>query len=345
MSKSKMALQGTDRLLLGIDLGTSRSVVCANNGQRAWVDSYVGYPKDFVARKVLGAPVLFGERALKNRLSVDLYRPLEHGVIREGSPKYEQAIQDLVRHLISLANPESDQPLYIAVGVPAESFKNNKLAIKRCIGDAAASLMVVSEPFAVAYGQDLLKDALIIDIGGGTIDFCIMHGAVPNEDDQRTLSTAGDYLDEKLLEALRERYPKSNITLNMARQFKEQFSFVGEMDDAAQVDIPVDGKATQHDIGKELRTTCESILPSVIETAAEMISRLDPEYQDPVRRNIVLAGGGSQIRGLAQYIEREMRVYGPCQVKCIEDVLYAGAEGCLALAKDMPHEYWEAMAA
>ncbi len=83
-----------------------------------------------------------------------------------------------------------------------------------------------------------------------------MHGAVPNEDDQRTLSTAGDYLDEKLLEALRERYPKSNITLNMARQFKEQFSFVGEMDDAAQVDIPVDGKATQHDIGKELRTTC-----------------------------------------------------------------------------------------
>jgi actin-related protein len=200
-------------------------------------------------------------------------------------------------------------------------------------------------PFAVAYGQDLLKDALIIDIGGGTIDFCIMHGAVPNEDDQRTLSTAGDYLDEKLLEALRERYPKSNITLNMARQFKEQFSFVGEMDDAAQVDIPVDGKATQHDIGKELRTTCESILPSVIETAAEMISRLDPEYQDPVRSNIVLAGGGSQIRGLAQYIEREMRAYGPCQVKCIEDVLYAGAEGCLALAKDMPHEYWEAMAA
>ena len=150
---------------------------------------------------------------------------------------------------------------------------------------------------------------------------------------------------EMLLEALKERYPKSNITLNMARQFKEQFSFVGDCDQAALVDIPVDGKATQHDIGNELRTTCESILPSLIETAAELISRLDPEYQGAVRRNIVLAGGGSQIRGLAQFIEREMGAFGPCQVKRIEDVLYAGAEGCLALAQDMPHEYWEAMAA
>jgi rod shape-determining protein MreB and related proteins len=341
MSKAKMGLQAADRLLLGIDLGTSRSAVCAGNGQRGCVDSYVGYPRDFVARKVLGAPVLFGEEALKNRLSLDLYRPLEHGVIREGSPKYEQAIQDLVRHLIALVNPDQGQALYVAVGVPAESFKNNKLAIKRCVGDAAASLMVVSEPFAVAYGKNLLKDALVIDIGGGTIDFCLMHGAMPEDEDQRTLPTAGDYLDQKLLEGIRERYPKSSLTLNMARQFKEQFSFVGEPDGAVHVDIPVEGKATRHDITAEMRLACESILPSVIETTAEMISKFDPEYQDAVRRNIVLAGGGSQIRRLAQYIEREMRAYGPCHVKCVDEVLYAGAEGCLALAKDMPVEYWE----
>jgi rod shape-determining protein MreB len=90
-----------------------------------------------------------------------------------------------------------------------------------------------------------------------------------------------------------------------------------------------------------MRAACESILPSVIETTAEMISKFDPEYQDAIRRNIVLAGGGSQIRGLAQYIEHEMKAYGPCGVTQVEDVLYAGAAGCLALAKDMPSEYWE----
>jgi rod shape-determining protein MreB and related proteins len=344
MSKAKTGSHSADRLLLGIDLGTSRSVVCASNGERAWVDSYVGYPKDFVARRVLGAPVLFGEAALANRQSLDLYRPLEHGVIREGSSRNEQAIADLARHLISLVNPEAGQPVSVAVGVPAESFKNNKLAIKRCIGDAADALMVVSEPFAVAYGKNLLKDALIIDIGGGTIDFCIMRGSMPGDDDQRTLATAGDYIDEKLLEALKERYPKSSVTLNMARRFKEQFSFVGEPEDTVLVDIPVDGKATKHDITDEIRAACESVLPSVVESAAEMISRSDPEFQDVVRRNIVLAGGGSQVRGLPEYLQRELGAYGPCRVRIVDDVLYAGAEGCLALATDMPAEYWKDVA-
>ena len=339
MSKAKM--ESANRLFLGIDLGTSRSVVCASNGCQAWVDSYVGYPKDFVARKVLGAPVVFGKNALDNRLSLELYRPLEHGVIREGSPRNEHAIHDLVQHLISLAKPEQGQPLYIAVGVPAECFKNNKIAIKRCVGDAATSIMVVSEPFAVAYGKDLLKDALVIDIGGGTIDFCIMHGALPEEDDQRTLLSAGDYLDEKLFDAIKERYPKSSITLNMSRQFKEQFSLVGDAKGTVQVEMPLDGKATQHDITNEMRVACESILSPIIETMAEMISRCDPEHQDAVRRNVVLAGGGSQIRGLAEYLQREMADYGPCHVKRLDEVLYAGAEGCLALARDMPTEYWE----
>ena len=98
MSKTKTGPQSDDRLLLGIDLGTSHSVVCASNGARARLDSYVGYPKDFVARKVIGEPALFGQDALKSRLSLDLHRPLEHGVIREGSPKDEQAIQECRRN-------------------------------------------------------------------------------------------------------------------------------------------------------------------------------------------------------------------------------------------------------
>jgi len=50
--------------------------------------------------------------------------------------------------------------------------------------------MVVSEPFAVAYGMNLLNNALVIDIGAGTTDFCIMHGTIPSEEDQKTILTA-----------------------------------------------------------------------------------------------------------------------------------------------------------
>lgn len=331
----------TDKLYIGIDLGTSRSAIAASNGKRAWIDSYVGWPKDFVARKALGAPVLFGEEALKHRLSLELNRPLEHGVIKEGTARDQEAIRELIGHMIGLVEPGDDQDLHAVVGVPAESFKTNKLAIKRCVGDAADAIMVVSEPFAVAYGKDLLDNALVIDIGAGTIDFCIMHGTVPGDDDQRTLLTAGDYLDRQLLDGLIERYPTASITLNMARQFKERLSFVGEPDGTVTADIPVNGKSTPHDITAEMRRACESILPGIVETAAEMIARFDPEYQDAVRRNIILAGGGSQIRGLARYLERELGAYGPCKVKAVDDPLFAGADGCLALARDMPPEYWE----
>lgn len=342
MTRKKTGLQSdAEKLFIGIDLGTSRSAISASNGQRAWIDSYVGWPKDFVARKLLGASVLFGEEALKNRLSLDLNRPLEHGVIKEGTAKDQEAIRALIGHMIGLVGAGEDQEIHAVVGVPAESFKTNKLAIKRCIGDSAQAMMVVSEPFSVAYGKDLLNNALVIDIGAGTIDFCIMHGTVPTDEDQRTLLTAGDYVDRQLHDALVERYPNASLNLNLARQFKERLSFVGEPEGPIQVDISINGKAVRHTITEEMRRACESILPSIIETTTEMIARFDPEYQNAVRLNIILAGGGSQIRGLAAYIEREMGAYGPCKVKCVDDPLFAGADGCLALARDMPPEFWE----
>ncbi len=46
------------------------------------VPTYVGYPKDNVSEELLGNQPLFGEMALKHRLSVELIRPLAHGVIQ-----------------------------------------------------------------------------------------------------------------------------------------------------------------------------------------------------------------------------------------------------------------------
>src|SRR5438128_812564 len=69
-------------LLLGIDLGTSRSSIVSMNGVRKTVESYVGFARDPVSRKMLKTDIIYGKSALDNRLAVDLYRPLEHGVIK-----------------------------------------------------------------------------------------------------------------------------------------------------------------------------------------------------------------------------------------------------------------------
>jgi rod shape-determining protein MreB len=336
--------QDEDVLHIGMDLGTSRSAVAASNGQRAWVESYVGWPRDFVSKKMLGERVLFGEEALENRTSLDMVRPLEQGVIRDGTARDEEAVRELIHHLVERAGAEKDDPVHAAVGVPAEALRVNKMAIRDAVREHADALMVVSEPFAVAYGLDALNNTLIIDIGAGTVDFCVMRGAMPAEEDQRSLTNAGDQIDRQLLELLEERYPEARFSDRAARRYKEQHGFIkknGRM--SVKVEVPVGGKVTSLTITDEVRQACSGILAPLVETAVDLIARYEPEFQEKVRQNIYLAGGGSQLVGLAEAVEEELSEYGPCTVKTVDDPLYAGANGALALAQDMPEEYWEDM--
>lgn len=337
MSSSKK----DNMLYVGIDLGTSRSVVSASNGNRKWVESYVGWPKDFVAKKMLGKRVLFGGEALEHRLSLTLSRPLQNGVIKEGTERDETAVRELIGHLIELAEAGAGDEICVAVGVPAEALKVNKLAIRNAVSGHAKKLMVVSEPFSVAYGLGALDNTMIIDIGAGTVDFCIMHGTVPLEVDQRSLLTAGDYVDDQLLRLLTEKHPEADFTLNMVRRFKEKHGFVGESKRRVKVEAPVDGKFTQFDITEEMRKACESPMPAIIETVIDLIASFDPEFQESVRNNIIIAGGGSQITNLDTYLTDAMKKFEPCKFTCIQDPLYAGADGGLQLATDMPEEFLE----
>jgi len=330
-------------LFVGIDLGTSRSSISSSNGKREWIESYVGWPKDFIAEQVVGKPVLFGDEALQHRLSLDLCRPLERGIIKEGIENSERAVKEIIGHLIDLAKSEPGIKIHAVVGVPSDSLKVNKLAIRRAVGDYVQALMVVTEPFAIAYGMNLLNNALVIDIGAGTADFCIMHGTIPSEEDQKTIFTAGDYIDEQLFNYLIEKYPNSRFNKNMLRQFKEKFSFVQSLNEDILVELPVNGKPVIHDIKNEIRRACESILPALVETTTEMIARFDPEFQMKIKNNIVMAGGGSLIRGITEYLQDALKEYGDCKVTRVKDPLFAGSDGALKLAIDMPARYWETL--
>jgi rod shape-determining protein MreB len=337
MSPSKKA----NMLYVGIDLGTSRSVVAASNGNRKWVESYVGWPKDFVAKKMLGKRVLFGSEALEHRLALDLTRPLRNGIITEGTERDEAAVHELIDHLIELSGAGPDEDICVAVGVPAEALKVNKIAIRNAVAQHAKKLMVVSEPFSVAYGIGTLDNALIIDIGAGTVDFCIMHGTVPTDEDQRSILMAGDYVDEQLLRLLTEKHPEADFSINTVRKFKEKHGFVGEPKRRVKIEAPVDGKFTEFDITNEMRRACESPMAAIVETVIDLIAGFDPDFQESVRGNIILAGGGSQLNGIDTFLTEATRDFGACSFSCITDPLYAGADGALQLAVDMPDEFLE----
>lgn len=343
MSKSNQTVN------VGIDLGTSRSSISASNAQRHVVESYVGWPLDMVARKVLKKNVLIGREALENRPMLDLHRPLEQGLIKDGSDKDAEAVRELLRHLLSLAGLDKDgrngHRVRAVVGVPAEALRVNKQHVRKALEDVVDSLMIVSEPFAVAYGLEALLHTMVLDIGAGTTDFCVMNGRLPTEDDQRTLTQAGDWVDEQLFRLVRERHPQASVSIHMVRGWKESSSFVGQAPAPVLVSVPVGGRPTQIDITQEMRQACEGLLPPLVESMLDLLSRVQPEYQEKVRNNIILSGGTGLIRGLGARLEKELGVVGGGKVTVVRDPIFVGSDGGLSIAQDAPDSDWERLGA
>ncbi len=64
-----------------------------------------------------------------------------------------------------------------------------------------------------------------------------------------------------------------------------------------------------------------------------------------MRNHELHAGGGSQIIGLDKAIERKLQQLGGGKVAKVTEPVYAGANGALSLAKDMPAEFWQQLIA
>ncbi len=340
-------------LHVGMDLGCYKTSIAATNGTREVVHSIVGWPKDPVSRKLLGKDIVFGNEAFQHRLALDSVRPFEKGALKYAADKdagipegrlarYKEAARELVKHCVSLARPPRGTLIYGVIGAPARASILNKQALMDAFKGTFEAVMIVSEPFAVAYGMNAFEDALVVDIGAGTTDLCRMHGAIPTEEDQITLGMAGDAVDQHAAELIRKSHPGAQFTINMIRDAKERLSFVNDINDKAVVTWPNEqGKPTKYDITAELKEACRTIVPGIVEGLRKLVSSFDAEFQRRMLQNVILAGGGSQIRGLDRLIEDDLQQYGGGRVTKVAEPVYAGANGALKLASDMPEDYWK----
>jgi rod shape-determining protein MreB len=298
----------SETIYLGIDLGTSRTSITTSNGVRETVWSYVGYPKDHVAKKKMGGrDIIYGKEAVDNRMSLNLLRPLAGGSIKakgsQDSSETKKAVRDLLEYVVSLAKAPAGSTIYSVIGAPAEASVEGKAAILEAASNCIDSVIVCSEPFAVAYGLD--------------------------------------FLDDTLATFIKETYPDAQFSINMVRAYKEKFSSVSTKMDEAQVTMPVAGKPTEFDITELVYKACYTIIPPTVEALQDLIATYDPEFQAKMRANILLGGGGSQIKGLGLAIEAALEEYGGGKVTTVEEAQYAGSNGALKIALDMPLEFWK----
>lgn len=340
-------------LYIGMDLGCYKTSIAATNGTREIVYSIVGWPKDAVSRKMLGRDIVFGSDAFRHRLALDTVRPFERGALkyidnaaagipREKLGRYKEAARELVKYIVSLCRPPKGSLVYGVIGSPARASILNKQALMDACKGTFDAVMIVSEPFAVAYGMNQFEDTLVVDIGAGTTDLCRMHGAIPADEDQITVAKAGDYIDDCAFKLIQEHHPTAQFTINMVREAKERLSFVNDVNDKAIVTWPdQQGRPTSYDITAELKEACRKIVPDIVEGLQRLVRTFDAEFQRRMLENVILAGGGSQIRGLDRLIEEDLQKYGGGKVTKVHEPDFAGANGALKLAADMPEEYWK----
>lgn len=338
--------------VIGVDLGTSKTAVVASNGRREMLPSIVGHPKDRVARSMLGKDVLFGQEVFENRLALHVVRPFEKGLLKYSNPQdsglsperleeHKKAAQLLVDRAVALVQPPPNARIRGVIGVPSRASLANQQMLLQAAESVFDSAIVVPEPFAVAYGVDRLQNTLVVDIGAGTIDICAMCGTFPLEEDQVTVPIGGDSVDEEFLRCLGELYPDAQLSINMARDIKERFGFVHGDHEKTIVVLPTGSSRREYDVTEPLKSACRVILEPLLDGMKKVIARVDPEFRSTIMKNILLSGGGSQLRGLDRAIESALGGAAEPVVSKVYDCMFAGAVGAFKLAMAMTNEQWE----
>jgi rod shape-determining protein MreB len=185
---------------------------------------------------------------------------------------------------------------------------------------------------------------MIVDVGAGTTDICHFYGAFPNPEDQLTLGYGGDHLDFDLRQAILDTYPEVQLSIAAARRIKERYGFVGTPTESISVQLPVRGSTPKtFDLTDILAHTCSRLAHQIVAGINELISKIDYERHENLLKGILLAGGGSQLRGLDKHIERELRHLGDVHVTRLYDSVFAGAQGALNLALRLPENCWESL--
>jgi len=340
---------------VGLDLGTFKTAITSSDGKRLVIPSVVGWPKTCVARSLHGRDLIFGEEALQNQSKLNVIRPFRRGALKyvdgadvglrpEDIAKHKEAALLLVQHVVSKLKVPSGRPTCSVIGVPSRATVLNKQVIINSAKRTLGAVMVVADPISIAYGIGQLSNALVVDIGAGTIDICPMYGPHPKDEDQITLPIGGNLVDDEFQRLVMQSQPHAELTLNQSRKIKEGFGFVCDGKERAIATVSIAGEPTQLDVTRQLKAACQTIVPGIAGALLELVGKFDRKLQKSLFNNILLGGGGGQLKGLDRQIVKALKPYGAATVTRVNDSVFAGATGSLKLATNMPAKYWQQIA-
>ncbi len=287
---------------IAIDLGTANTLVYVKNrGICLREPSVVAINKNTKEVQAVGseAKQMLG-RAPAN---IEAIRPMKDGVIA-----HFEVTQQMIKHFIQKVhnNRRTLVRPRVVIAAPSGITQVEKRAVRDSAESAGArEVFIVEEPMAAAIGVDLpIKEPtgnMIIDIGGGTTEVAIisMSGIVFS----KSVRVAGDEMDEAIVNFVKRKY---NLLIGerTAEEVKIKIGSAYPLDQRSTIEIK--GRDLVAGIPKtlvisdeEVREALQETFSTIVESVKISLERTPPELAaDIVDKGVVVAGGGSLIKGL-----------------------------------------------
>ncbi|MGQ9823685.1 MAG: rod shape-determining protein [Desulfotomaculales bacterium] len=294
---------------MGIDLGTANSLVYVKGK-----GIVLREPSVVAIEKEGGQVLAVGEEAKqmigRTPGNIIAIRPMKDGVIADFD-----VTQNMIKYFInrSLRNRTFLVRPRVVVSVPSGVTPVEERAVREAALQAGArEAYLVEEPMAAAIGAGLPVHEptgnMIVDIGGGTTEVAVISlgGIVTST----SIRIAGDEMDEAIIQHIKKAY-NLMIGERTAEEIKIEIGTAYPQEDLGFYDVR--GRDLITGLPKTVRVTAEEIyralsepVSAILEAIKNTLEQTPPELSaDIMDRGIVMAGGGSLLRGLDQLVSEQ----------------------------------------
>ncbi len=321
---------------IGVDLGTVNTLVYVQG--RGIV---INEPSLVAINKKTLQVLAIGREAKKmvgrTPSHIIAVKPLVDGVISDF-----EITEQMLRYFFQKIQGESffimPRPR-VVIGIPSGVTEVEKRAVEEAARNAGArEVMLIDEPMAAALGARLpVQEALgnmVVDIGGGTTEVAVISlgGIVA----VRSLRVAGEKLNDDIVQMAREEY---NLLIGARTAEDVKIAVASAVDLNEKIETTMRGRDLVTGLPKEITVSSKEVkkaitksVKTLVEVIREIVEQTPPELLgDIMKRGIVLAGGGSLLRGIDEVINRETSI----AVKIADDPLTAVARGTGVVLEDI----------
>ncbi len=312
---------------MGIDLGTANTLVhLKSKGIVLKEPSVVAIQNDS------GRVLAVGEEAKqmigRTPGNIVAIRPMKDGVIADFD-----ITQAMIKYFINKAlgqrNPMARPRVVISIPTGCTTVEERAVR-EAALQGGAREAYLIEEPMAASIGAGLPVHEptgnMMVDIGGGTTEVAVISlGGIVTA---KSVRVAGDNMDEAIIQHLKKTY---NLLIG-ERTAEDIKIYIGSaMWEGAEEYFEVRGRDLVSGLPKNIRVSSIEIQSALQETVDEIIDgikvcleKTPPELaSDIMDRGIVMAGGGSMLKGLDKLISKETNI----PVYVCDEPLLAVAKG------------------